>query len=131
MKLIGLSTDSTEFLNFLQSSFCREVSVENKLKIHIESGNIFFNNLDTNEPVYDFFQQQENQSKANIKYHFTFTGRYEDYFEWLVHGFKENEDQKHDILTNKNSKYLLYRFNDYLERILGPVKPVCLSVITD
>ena len=43
---------------------------------------------------------------------------------------KENEDQKHDILTNKNSEYLFYRFNDYLEHILEPIKPVCHSVIT-
>ena len=91
MKLVGLSPDSIEFLNFLQSSFRQEVLVENTLKIHIESRNIFFNNLDTNEPIYGFLQQQENQSKDNIKYHFTFTDSYEDYFEWLVHDFNGNE----------------------------------------
>ena len=121
-KLIGLSTDSTEFLGFLWSSFCQELLIENKLKIHIESGNIFFNNLDTNESIYDFFQRQENQSKAKIKHsHFTFTDSYENYFEWLFHGFKGNEDKKFDVLTNKNSKYLFYRFNDYLERIFEPI----------
>ena len=106
--------------------------VENKLKIHIESGNIFFNNLDTNESIYGFFQQQENQSKAKkINYNFTFTDSYEDYFEWLVPGFRGNKDQKYNALTNKNSKYLFYRFNDYLERKLEPIKPVCHSIITD
>ena len=60
VKSICLSTDSIEFLDFLKSSFCQEVLVENKLKIHIESGNIFFNNLDTNKSIYSFFQQQEN-----------------------------------------------------------------------
>ena len=55
MKLIGLSTDSIKFLEFLQSDFCQELFIENKLKIHIETGNIFFNNLDTNESIYDFF----------------------------------------------------------------------------
>ena len=55
VKLIGLSSDSIEFLEFLQSSFCQEVLMENKLKIHIESGNIFFNNLDTNQFIYGFF----------------------------------------------------------------------------
>ena len=55
VKLIGLSTDSIEFLEFLQSSFCQELLIENKLKIHIESGNIFFNNLDANESIYGFF----------------------------------------------------------------------------
>ena len=56
MKLIGLSTDSIEFLEFLQSDFCQEIFIQNKLKIHIETGNIFFNNLDTNESIDDVFQ---------------------------------------------------------------------------
>ena len=94
VKLIGLSTDSIEFLEFLQSSFCQELLIENKLKIHIKSRNIFFNNSDTSESIYGFFQQQENQSKANIKYHFTFTDSYKDYFEWLVHGFKRKRRPK-------------------------------------
>ena len=132
VKLIGLSTDSIQFLEFLQSSFYQELLIENKLKIPIESGNIFFNNLDTNESIYGFFQQQENQSKAEIKHcYFTFTDSQEDYFEWLVHDFKGNEDQKYDVLTNKNSKYLFYRFNDYLECIFEPIKPVRHSVIAD
>ena len=92
----------------------------------------FFNNLDTNESIYDFFQQQENHSKAKIKHcHFTFTNSYKDYFEWFVHGFNGNKDQKYNVLTNKNSKYLFYRFNDYLERIFEPIKPVRHNIITD
>ena len=99
VKLIGLSTDSIEFLEFLQSSFSQDLFIEIKLKIHIKSGNIFFNNLDTNESIYSFFQQQEYQSKATIKH---------QYFEWLVHGFEGSEDKKYDALTNKNLKYLFY-----------------------
>ena len=41
------------------------------------------------------------------------------------------EDLKYNVLTNKNLKYLFYRFNDYLERIFEPIKPVRHSVITD
>ena len=90
-----------------------------------------FNNLDTSESIYGFFQQQENQSKAKINFEFSFTDSDEDYFDWLAQGFKGNEDQKFDVLTNKNSKYLFYWFNDYLECLLQPIKPVCHSIITD
>ena len=131
MKLIGLSTDSIKFLEFLQSDFCQELFIENKLKIHIETGNIFFNNLDTNESIYGFFQQQENKSKAKINFELSFTDCYKNYLDWLVQGFKGNEDEIYDVLTNKNSKYLLYWFNDYLERLLQPIKPVRHSIITD
>ena len=79
-------------------------NIKNKLKIHIKTDNIFFNNLDTNESIYGFFQQQENQSKAKINFGFSFTDSYEDYFGWLVPGLKGNKDKKYDVLTNRNSK---------------------------
>ena len=120
-----------EFLEVLESGFCQEIFIENKLKIHIKTGNIFFNNLDTNESIYGFFQQQENQSKGKINFELSFTDSCEDYFDWFVQGFKGNEDKKYDVLTNKNSKYLFYQFNDYLERLLQPIKPVRHSIITD
>ena len=108
MNLIGLPIDPIKFLEFLQSHFYQETFIENKLEIHIETGNIFFNNLDTNESIYSFFQQQENQSKAKINFESRFTDSYEDYFDWLVQGLKGNEDKKYGVLTNKNSKYLFY-----------------------
>ena len=108
MKLVGLLTDSIKFLELLQSDFCQEIFIENKLKNHIETSNIFFNNVDTNESIYGLFQQQENQSKDKINFEFSFIDSYEDYIDWLVQGFKGNKDQKCDILTNKNSKYLFY-----------------------
>ena len=68
--------------------------------------------------------------KSKINFEFSFTDSYEDYCNYLVQGFKGNEDQKYDVLTNKNEKYFFYRFNDYLERLLQPIKPVLHSIIT-
>ena len=31
----------------------------------------------------------------------------------------QNEDQKYDILANKNSKFFFYYFNDYLAHIMN------------
>ena len=63
VKLIGISTDSIEFLEFLQSIFCQEILIENKLKISIERRNISFNNLDTNESIYGFFNNKKISQK--------------------------------------------------------------------
>ena len=94
-----------QFLDFFQFDFCQESLIQNKLKIHIETGNIFFNNLGTNESIYDFFQKQENTEKVNIHSdEFTFTDSYEDYFEWLVHGFKHWDDKKYDITCVRANK---------------------------
>ena len=43
----------------------------------------------------------------------------------------QNEDQKYDILANKNSKFLFYYFNDYLAHINEPTKPVRHNEIID
>ena len=79
--MLGLSSNSLNFLDFLQSAECEEILVQNKLKIHVESGNIFHNNIDNNESIYRFFQQQEESSKAFINFHFIFGDSYSDYFE--------------------------------------------------
>ena len=34
----GLSNDNLEFLDFIQSDFCKEILESNDLKIHIETG---------------------------------------------------------------------------------------------
>ena len=39
VKSIGLSTNSIQHLDFLQSNFCQEILIQNKLKAHIGTGN--------------------------------------------------------------------------------------------
>ena len=80
-KMLDVSSNSLDFLDFLQSAECEEILVQNKLKIHVESGNIFHNNIDNNESIYRFFQQQEDSSKAFINFDFIFGDSYSDYFE--------------------------------------------------
>ena len=60
VKSVGLFTNSIQFLDLLQSDFCQEILIQNKLKMHTETGNIFLNNLDRNKSIYDFFEKQEN-----------------------------------------------------------------------
>ena len=42
---------------------------------------------------------------------------YKDYFMKYLVNIKDGEDGKYDMLTNKNSKFLFYHFNDYLKQI--------------
>ena len=54
---LQLSSDNLEFLDFLQSDICKRILVSNKLKIHVETGNIYYGNQDTNESIFDFFSK--------------------------------------------------------------------------
>ena len=53
MRGAALSTDNLAFW-LLQSDQWKQIFIENKLKINIERGTIYYNNADTNEGILDF-----------------------------------------------------------------------------
>ena len=60
MQSICLSSDNIDFLYFLQSDICK------CMLIHIETGNIYYNDQDTNESVFDFFINSKIQIKESL-----------------------------------------------------------------
>ena len=128
--MLGVSSNSLDFLDSLQSAECEEILVKNKLKIHVESRNIFHSNIDTNESIYNFFQQQDDSSNAFINFDVISGDSHSDYFEWLINTFTAKQDDKYDVLTNKNSKYLFYKFHDSLATTGELAKAVRHSKIT-
>ena len=63
MRSYGLSTDNLEFLDFLQYEICKKILPTNKLKIHVETGNIYNDSKDTSEPILIFFLNNKIQLK--------------------------------------------------------------------
>ena len=129
VRSLGISTSSNDFLDFLQSDICADSMTINKLKIHIESGNIYHNNTDTNESICGFFENQEDETKKWIDFEFVLADDYENYFIKYLVNIKDGNDEKYDMLINKNSKFLFYHFNNYLRQINEPTKPVCHSFL--
>ena len=76
---------------------------ESQLKIHIESGNIYDNNTDTNESIHSFFKAQDDETKKWIDFEFILSDDYNDYFMKHLTNIKDGEDEKYDMLANKNS----------------------------
>ena len=63
-KNIGnLSKASLEVLEYLSSDYGKELLQKNKLKIHVENGEIFHDNVNTDENFYNFFSDQEDETK--------------------------------------------------------------------
>ena len=63
-KNIGnLSKANLEFLEYLSSDYGKELLQKNKLKIHVENGEIFHDNVNTDENFYNFFSDQEDETK--------------------------------------------------------------------
>ena len=84
----------------------------NSLSIHIVSGDIFYDNFNTNENFYSFLLTQQDESKQVIPKRISYSYSLEKYIKNYLPFFSVEEAEKLDLLSNKNSKYLLYRFND-------------------
>ena len=131
IRTIGPSTNNLDFLDFLQSDQCKRILVNNKLKIHIETGNIYHDDQDTNKSILNFFFNQQNPITGVINFDFVYGKSYADYFNWLIKGFDSYQKSKLDILTCKTLKYLFYRYNDVLQESNLELKKVKHNVITD
>ena len=122
--------DITEFINFLQGDICRNILENNKLQIHVDSGKIFYENEDSNESIFNFILAQNNPISGYIDRNISFDQDYKTYFQWVATAFSEAEKNKLDILTNVNSKFLFYRFNDFLQQRSKKTKSIKHSVVT-
>ena len=106
--MLGLSEDNNEFVSFLGSDHGQKIILtENSLSIHTESDNIFYDNFNTNKNPYNFLLAQQDNTKKFIGKTISYYGQFEKYI-------KQYLSKKPDIATNKNFKYLLYRFNDWI-----------------
>ena len=111
---LGLDGGNEAFIEFLLSEFSARIMKNDKLKIHIESGDIYFGGFNTGESLYDFLKTQQNQDKQSINYDFYYNKSYEQYFREYLNNINGEINDRLDLLTHRNTKYLFYRFNDIL-----------------
>ena len=78
-----------------------------------------------------FFKNQQNSSKGDIKFDFIYDRNYDNYFRWILQGFDSYEKIKLDVLTYKNIKFLFYHFNDSLNQSGRDINVVKHSAVTD
>ena len=109
----------------------KEILENNNLKIHIETGNICYKNEDTSELVLNLYKHQQDSSKGMINYDLPFEGSFKDYYKWILNDYNSYEKTKFDLLTLKNTKYLVYRFNDMLKSTGQPMMKIRHSKVTD
>lgn len=81
---------------------------ENKISIHVKMGNLYSDNMNTNESLYDFVMPQQDVKKTLINSFFSYGGDFLSYLTGVLMGIDSEADNKFDMLTNKNIKYLFY-----------------------
>lgn len=131
MRGLGLSTSNLEFLDFIQSELGEQILQNNKLKIHIDTGNIYYDNKDTNKSIFSFVLNQQSPIHGIINYDLMYNRSYKNYFDWIFNWFVSYQNTKLDLLTFKNSKFLFYRFNDLLNQSNRELKKIKHSFVTN
>ena len=115
----------------MQTDYCKDILVSNDLKIDIETGNIYFDDTDTNESIFDFMKNQQDSSKCIINADLKYEESYKNYFQWILNGFEPYQKTKYDLLSFEKTEYLLYRFNDFQNSIGELLIKVKHSLVTD
>ena len=120
LEFIGLSPLNREFAALLLSDLGRQTMTQNKLSIHVESGDIFYNNHNTKENFYSFSLSQQNDKAAYVPKKLSYSNFFEKYITSFLQNFSIDDQEKLDLLAFKNSKYLFYRFNDFVKSYGNP-----------
>ena len=120
LEFIGLSPINREVGAFLLSDLCRRTMTQNKLSIHVGSGDIFYNNRNTGENFYSFLLSQQNDEFTYVPKKFSYRNSFETYISTFLRDFLVDNQEKFDLLAFKNSKYLFYRFNDFVKAYGNP-----------
>ena len=97
--------------------------------IHIKAGNIFFNKKNNGESIYDLFAAQQDYSKRLLKMRLTFLADHDAYVSKYLMAIKSTNNNKSDMVTNSNLKFLVYHLNDYLDRQLRLVERIRHTII--
>ena len=120
-----------QFIDFLQSDYCKAVLQSNDLKIHIETGNIYHEDTDTNESIFEFVKNQQYTSKGFANTDLKFHRSYKNYFQWILNDFDVQQKTRYDLFSLQNTKYLAYRFKDLQNSIGKPLIRIRHSLVTD
>ena len=60
---------------------------------------------------------QKDETKKLIVKTISYHQAFENYIKQYLSEFTTGEQEKYNLTSNKNSKYLLYRFNDWIDSI--------------
>ena len=118
--MTGLSPINREFGAFLMSDLGWKTMTQNKLSIHVDSGDTFYDNHNTGKNFYNFLLSQQNNEAAYVPKKFSYRDSFESYISSFLQNFSIGDQGKFNLLAFKNSKYLFYRFYDFIKSFGKP-----------
>ena len=120
----GLVRGNEDFVEFLATDECQEALQRDDISIHVPTGNIFINNQNTEESIYTFLDNQQDETKKEIPLDFSYDDNLTDYMTKYLPAINDYDEVKYDFLANKNSKFLFNLFNKHQENRGKKKQPV-------
>ena len=111
LKNVGnLSKASLEFLEYLSSDYGKYLLQKNKLKIRVEIGESFHDNVNIGENFCNLFSDQEDETKSIIDLNLNLSGDLEYCVREILSG---TTDDRFELRKNATAKFLFHRFNNF------------------
>ena len=73
-----------------------------------------YDNYNTNESIYSFSLNRQDETKQVVHATLTYKDSFPNYLKYFLDDINNETVEKFDFFTNKNVKYLFYKFNNYL-----------------
>ena len=96
-----------KFIYYLASKYGNFILTNNKIKIHLESGQIFQDNNLTGESFYDFLRNQQDLSKKELDIEISVGNDFDFYVKEIISNVV---DDQYDLHTNSASKFFILQF---------------------
>ena len=75
-------------------------------------------------------KNQQDTSKGLINTYLKLDRSYKSYFQWILNESDAQQKTKYDFFSLKNTKYLIYRFNDFQNSIAKPLTKIRHTLVT-
>ena len=75
----------------------------------------FYQNYNTGENFQNFLIAQQNDETAYVPKKMSYCNSFEKYIDSFLPSFSIDDVAKFDLYSNKNAKYLFYKFSDYIK----------------
>ena len=87
--------ETKAFVEYLTSDYAREILAKNKIKIHLDTGNIYRDNTNLGKSIYDFLLAQKNEAKKLLDYEINFTINFDSYINEIINPITDDGDDLH------------------------------------
>ena len=81
---LGLNKDNEKLIHVLSSDIDSQILRENMLSINIRTRNIFYDNYNTNESIYSFLLNPQDETKQVIHLTLTYKDSFSNYLKYFV-----------------------------------------------